>query len=142
MNLPMLELRTPDGAPFSWAGLWQRHNLLLLFGHPGCERCLRVLATWASRPEALEAENAVALAVYPADPGEVPAGVRVLLNPEGRLAGRLGAAAGTMVATDRFFEILAMGDVHGQPPEAIARDGLDWVRLAERRCDECGAPTW
>jgi len=142
MNLPMLRLQTSDGAPFDWSELWQRRNVLLLFAHPDCAACEAVLHQWERHARALAAENTVPIAVYAEAPARVPPGVRVAVDPDGRLARHLDAAPGTVVAVDRFFEVMAEDDLHAMGPEAAARDAIDWVKLAERQCPECGIGTW
>ena len=140
--LPMLDLRTRDGAPLAWRPLWQRRNLLVLFAHPACETCRRVLADWGARAGVLAAENATALAVFEADPGADVPGVTVVVDPARRLAARVGAENGTALAVDRFFEVIEAADVHAIGAETAAEDAIGWIRLAERRCPECGIGTW
>ena len=142
MNLPMLDLQTREGEPVSWGDLWQRRNVLLLLAHPECPVCRRVLAAWSEQAPALQAENAVALAAFPAPPADVPEGIRVIVDPGDRLARHLGVGPGSVIAADRFFAVLGSGDAHAAGAEEAARDALDWIRLAERKCDECGVPTW
>ena len=142
MNLPMMRLETADGTPFDWKALWQRRNVLLLFAHPGCDTCERVLADWAEQAPALQAENTVPIAVYREQPSQVPAGVHVLLDPEGHLASHLDAGPGTVLSVDRFFEVMAAEDAHAMGAEAAAEDSIGWVKLAERQCPECGVGTW
>lgn len=142
MNLPMLDLRTAEGADFSWRDLWQKRNVLVLLAHPDCAPCVRVLDDWGQQEAQLLAENTVPIVVYDAQPDRLPEGVIALVDPEGRLARAVGASPGTVLAVDRFFEILAREDLHDFGPDEAARDALDWVRLAERKCDECGIPTW
>ena len=142
MNLPMLDLQTREGAPFPWPEVWQRQNLLVLFAHPSCEPCRKVLVDWNERATELAAENTRPLAIFTGEPAEAPPGITILLDPDERLAGQLGVSQGTALAADRFFEILAREDVHGLGADAAASDSIDWVRLAERRCDECGVGTW
>lgn len=142
MNLPQLELRKADGAPAPWPELWQRQNLLLLIAHPDCETCRRVLRDWSRQREELEAENTRPLVVFAEDPGPLDGGVEVILDPDGRLCDRLGVEPGTALAVDRYFEIRATEDVHAVGADESATDTLDWVKLAERECPECGVPTW
>lgn len=141
MILPMLDLQTPEGALFPWQEHWQKHNVLALITHPDCTACRRVLEAWSRRAPELAAENVVALAIGPA-PLEAPPPIHPIADPQGRLAARLGVEPGAIVAADRFFEILQVGDAHAGDPADAARDALDWIRLAERKCDECGVPTW
>jgi len=139
MQIPQLDLRRPDGGPARWSEFWQRKNLLLLVGHGECEECRRVLERWLPR---LEEEEAVAVAAQPSAPEEPIEGVVYLLDPEERMAGALGVAPGTAVAADRYFAVQARLPVHKLGAEKAAREALDWIDLAERRCDECGVPTW
>lgn len=139
MQIPHLDLRTPEGAPAPWARLWQRKNLLLLVGHGDCDDCRRVLETWLPR---LEEEEAAALAIQPAPPERPVEGVSYLVDEDGRLAEALDVSPGTVVAADRYFAVQARLPVHELGAEKAAREALDWIDLAERRCDECGVPTW
>jgi hypothetical protein len=142
MNLPMLDLETREGARFPWQELWQRQNILVLIAHPSCETCRRVLADWAEQADALAAENTATLAVFESDAEEAPAGVRVIVDPGGRLRQHLDVPRGTALAADSFFEILARDDAHALGAEEAADDAIAWVKLAERKCDECGVGTW
>lgn len=142
MNVPLLDLQATDGSPASLHDLWQRKNLLLLFAEDGCERCDRLLADWQEHAEALRAENAEAVAVYAKPPSSPPPGTRVLIDPTGRFAREVGAGPGVALAADRFFHVRDREDIHQLNPERAAAETLDWIRLAERECPECGVGTW
>ncbi|WP_373045781.1 hypothetical protein [Vulgatibacter sp.] len=142
MNLPMLQLRNRDGSPFSWPELWQRRNVLVLVAHGSCASCRRVLADWEEQADVLAAENTTPIAIFEEDPGETPPGVRVLVDPQRRFASQLGIPSGTVLAADRFFEVLEQEDVHAMGADEAASDSIEWVRLAERQCPECGVGTW
>ncbi len=142
MNVPLLDLRTPDDQPAPWAAIWQRHNLLLLIGEDDCDACRKVMSAWDAMGPLLQSENAVAVAILPSDPGAIPDGVIVLLDPEMRMAKVIGAAPGTVVAADRYFEIQHREDLHECGAQEVVRKTLAWIDLAERRCDECGIGTW
>ncbi len=142
MMLPMLDLRTRSGEPLSWLPLWQRHNLLVLVADRDCEECLRVLDDWDEQAAVLKAENTVPIAIFEEDPGSFP-GVIVIGDPERRFAETVGVGSGTVLAVDRFFEVLDQEDVHGRRgPDFAACDAIGWVKLAERTCPECGVGTW
>lgn len=140
----MLDVRTREGAPWEWPALWQRHNLLVLFGHdPSCPSCSRVIADLHDRRDELKFENTVPVAIFAEDPGQaVPPEFLVLLDAGSRLAAALGVEPGTLVSTDRFFEILEEENAHSLGADEAAFDSIDWVKLAERRCPECGVGTW
>jgi hypothetical protein len=139
MIVPLLDLRTPDGAPAPWKDIWQKRNLLMLLADPGCATCQQVLEGWIPH---LDEERATAVAIYPEPPDDAPEGAIVLIDPEERMASYLGVPRGTAVAADRYFSIQASRQIHEQGADEVASDTLGWIDLAERRCDECGAPTW
>lgn len=139
MLVPQLDLQTLDGAPAPWSEIWQKKNLLLLLAHDDCEECPRVLARWMPH---LEAEEAVAVAIYTSPPEHPPEGVIALLDPEERMSKALGVSVGSAIAADRYFSIKSIQPVHELGPEAVSEDTIGWIDLAERTCDECGAPTW
>jgi hypothetical protein len=139
MLVPLLDLRTLDGAPAPWKDLWQKKNLLLLIAHEDCEECPRVLERWLPH---LQQEEAAAVAIYASPPDRPIEGVISLLDPEGKMAKALGVPSGTAVAADRYFSVQAREPVHELGAEAASEDTLAWIDLAERRCDECGVPIW
>lgn len=140
MIVPLLDLRTADGAPAPWKDIWQKRNLLLLLADSDCGACKRVLEDWIPH---LEEERATAVAIYPeAPPDDLPEEAIVLIDPEGRMASYLDVPLGTAVAADRYFSVQATRPIHERDPDEVATDTLDWIDLAERRCDECGAPVW
>src|SRR5690606_13973152 len=65
MIVPLLDLRTADGAPAPWRDIWQKRNLLLLLADSDCGACKRVLEDWIPH---LEEERATAVAIYPEAP--------------------------------------------------------------------------
>lgn len=141
MQVPLLDLKTVDGEPAPWKQIWQRRNLLLLLTGGDCEECARVLERW--KPH-LEEQHATAVAIYREAPDEVPEGVIGLLDPAGRMAEELGipAEADTVVAADRYFSVEAIEPVHELGARTASNEALEWIDLAERRCDECGVPVW
>lgn len=141
MNLPMLDLSTPDGGKAPWDSLWQRKNLLLLFAD-GCDGCGDVLEAWSRMEDQLESENARVVAIFDEDPGPLPGNPIALVDPDHRLADAIGVSSGTIVATDRYFEIKQAESLHDGNAEEVVQDTLGWIDLAERTCDECGVGTW
>lgn len=141
MQVPLLDLRTVDGAPAPWNDIWQKRNLLLLLADRDCESCNRVLERWLPH---LSAQHATAVAIYRERPERVPEGVIGLLDPEGRMAAALKVPedTATAVAADRYFSVQAIEPVHELGAREVAKDTVEWIDLAERRCDECGAPVW
>lgn len=139
MIVPLLDLVTTDGKPAPWKEIWQRKNLLLLLGEAGCEECLSVLEGWIPR---LQEEEAAAVAIFPVPPERTPEGAVYLLDPEGRMAAFLGVPQGTAVAADRYFAVQAVESIHALGAKSVTEDTLSWIDLAERVCDECGAPVW
>ncbi|WP_050725746.1 hypothetical protein [Vulgatibacter incomptus] len=142
MNIPLLDLKTPSGAPAPWKDLWQKRNVLLLIGDEECAPCRKVLDAWAGLGDELRSEHAAALAIFPRDPGGVADGIVLLEDPDGRMAEALGARPGTIVAADRYFEIQQCESLHDRDVDEVVRDTLEWIDLAERTCDECGVSTW
>lgn len=142
LTVPMLDLRDGRGASFDWTPLWQRRNLLLFFPHQGCEVCRQVMDRWGEEGPELEAESTVPIAVVHDAGGDLPGFMKVIVDPGGRLAERLGAQAGTVVVADRFFEVMQREPVHELGADKAAADSVAWVRLAEMRCPECGIGTW
>ncbi|HWV38832.1 MAG TPA: hypothetical protein VN033_10200 [Vulgatibacter sp.] len=141
MNLPMLDLTTPDGEKAPWDSLWQRKNLLVLVAD-GCPGCDEVLEMWSEMEDEIRAEDAEVVAVFDEDPGPLPGDPITLLDPDHRLADAIGVRPGTIVATDRYFEIQQAEPIPDGDVEGVVEDTLAWIDLAERRCDECGVDTW
>ena len=141
MQVPLLDLKTVDGAPAPWNEIWQKHNLLLLIADEPCEECHRVLERWLPH---LEEQHATAVAIYRERPDSIPEGVIGLLDPEGRMAKALGVPEdeAVAVAADRYFSVEAVEPVHELGARAVSKDTMAWIDLAERRCDECGVPVW
>lgn len=142
LTVPLLDLRDETGSSFDWSPLWQRRNLLLLFPHPGCEVCREVMERWGERAAELEGDDTVPIAVVREVGEPLPWWMRAIVDPEDRLAGRLGVSPGTVVVADRFFEVIQMDDVHDLGAERAAADTVGWIHLAEMRCPECGVGTW
>lgn len=140
MILPMLDLSTPDGGKAPWQSLWQRKNLLVLIAD-GCDGCDQVLQEWSGMKDELQSEDAAVVAVFDEDPGPLPGDPITLIDPEHRLADAVGVEPGTIVATDRYFEIQQAESLHDGNVDDIVKDTLGWIDLAERRCDECGVGT-
>ena len=141
-QLPMLDLPTADGGRVDWHAWWQHRNLLLVFLHPDEPRdgaCHAAVAALRS-DDSLTGDEVVPVFVWPQKPPSGQAGHHVI-DEEGRLARAVGAGLGSVVAVDRFFEVLGIGPLHDDPETALRRmRGL--VQLAEIACPECGVSTW
>ena len=139
MNVKMVKLATRAGVPVPWGAWWQRKNLVVLVAHGGCDACAAALAALGRRAEELARDEvAAAIAVVPEEPEDVPPGVELLLDPDGRFAALVGARPGTVLASDRFFEVRGTYDVHERGPEAAIAAAHDRVELNELECPECG----
>lgn len=139
MRLPMLDLEREEGGRFDWGEMWQRSHLVLFLPHDGCETC-------AAAEQALE-RSAVEIAEDRGKPlvvrtdGTAASHLAGVRDGDGRLAAALGVRRGSIVAVDRYFEVLAVWDVHAGPADAV-RAAVDRIDLAELECPECGVGTW
>jgi len=145
-EVPLFQLPAPDGPPRGTLDAWQRREMLVALMHPGCDICHALHRMLMSRaPGWRQQEIDVFSVVPPGRPGEpLPPGA--LQDSEGRvsreLAQELGASPGAAVlaVANRFGMLYAVLDIHGGPTEAVLREALEWLDLAQRQCGECSAP--
>jgi hypothetical protein len=145
-EVPLFQLPVPEGAPRGTRDAWQRRDMLVALLHPGCDICHALHRLLMARaPGWRQEELEVFSVVPPGRPGEpLPPGA--LQDPEGgvsrELAQALGASPGAAVlgVANRFGLLYAALDIHGGPTEAVLREALEWVDLAQRQCGECFAP--
>ena len=127
MNLPMTDdARTTSGQPAPWGDLWQKRNSLVFFAREGDEASDRTVAALQRAVPDLASENAVP----------------ILVDPDHRLAKRLNAGPGRLLAVDRFFEVLRGLDVDAANPEPAIDEAIGWIDLTQISCPECGVATW
>jgi hypothetical protein len=145
-EIPLFQLPAPGGRALGTLDAWQRHDMLVALLHPGCDVCQALhRALLARAPEWRREEMEVFSVVPPGRPGEpVPPGA--LEDTEGRVSGELaralGAAPGAarLAVANRFGKLYAAVDIHSGPTEAVLREALEWMDLAQRQCGECFAP--
>ncbi len=143
MNLPMTDdARTTSGQPAPWGDLWQKRNSLVFFAREGDEASDRTVEALQRAVPDLASENAVPIVVFPKKPARAPEGLLVLVDPDHRLAKRLNAGPGRLLAVDRFFEVLRGLDVDAANPEPAIDEAIGWIDLAQISCPECGVATW
>jgi hypothetical protein len=145
-EVPLFQLPVAGGPPRGTLDAWQRRDMLVALLHPGCDICQALQRTLMDRaPRWRQEEIEVISVVPPGRPGELaPPGA--LEDSEGRisreLAQELGASPGAarLAVANRFGTLYAVLDIHSGPTEAVLREALEWLDLAQRQCGECFAP--
>jgi hypothetical protein len=145
-EVPLFQLPVPDGPPRGTLDAWQRRDMLVALLHPGCDICHALHRVLMARAKAWRSEEIDVFSVVPPGrPGEpLPPGA--LHDSEGRvsqeLAKELGASPGSAVlaVANRFGLLYAALDIHGGPTEAVLKEALEWLDLAQRQCGECFPP--
>lgn len=145
MLVPMLDLKTAEGAPVPWEQWWQHRPVALLFAD-ACDRCRAAIRALADHSDEVPDPESVRLVVTPdAHTVALPEGRHDLvevIDPDGRLAEALGARPGVVIAADRFFEVRGAADLHAVDPAKAIDAVYDRIGLSEGECPECGAPVW
>jgi hypothetical protein len=145
-EVPLFQLPTPSGPPRGTLDAWQRRDMLVALLHSGCDICQALHRTLSARAAEWRREEIEAITVVPAGrPGEpLPPGA--LEDREGQVAPELARALGVspgearLAVANRFGKLYAVVDIHGRPTEAVLREALEWMDLAQRQCGECFAP--
>jgi hypothetical protein len=145
-EVPLFQLPVPGGSPRGTLDAWQRRDMLVALLHPGCDICHALHRSLLARAPQLRQEEIELLSVVPSgQPGEpLPPGT--LEDAEGRvsreLAQALGASPGSarLGVANRFGKLYAALDIHGGATDAVLREALEWMDLAQRQCGECFAP--
>ena len=145
-EVPLFQLPVPGGPPRGTLDSWQRRDMLVALLHPGCDICQALHRVLMARAPQWRQEEIDVLSVVPSGrPGEpLPPGA--LEDSEGRVSGELAQALGAspgsarLAVANRFAKLYAVLDIHGGPTEAVLREALEWLDLAQRQCGECFAP--
>lgn len=135
--LPAVELSSSSGSHRLWAHRGRR-NLVLALVHRDCPPCRRLLERLAGRRQEFSDQQAEALAIFDADPGQLPSPLPARWDDSGCLAG-FGRPA--VLVADRFGAIFldAPAPDHNFPsPDEL----LKTLAFVESQCPECGAPEW
>ena len=105
---------------------WQHKDLTLLLLHPeGCAECDAVVKALRSSPSELR-DPELSLRVVRGGEGD---GMRQAVNAP------MGAAVA--LVSDRFLELFAVLEVHGQDATSFVSDLASWAEAVARQCGEC-----
>ena len=116
-SIPHFDVKTLDGELFSYAGIWQRRNLVLV---ALAAADTESLGSYVSRLNALTSEFTAKDAECVVTRDDVP-----------------GIEGPAVVVADRWGEIVHAATAphvyYLTPPEEL----LDWIDYLQRRCPEC-----
>jgi hypothetical protein len=145
-EVPLFQLPVPGGGLRGTLDAWQRHDMLVALLHPGCDICQALHRALMARAPDWRREEIDVISVVPRGrAGEsLPPGA--LEDSEGRVSRELAQALGVspgaarLAVANRFSKLYTSVDIHGGPTEAVLREALEWMDLAQRQCGECSAP--
>ncbi|WP_044192679.1 hypothetical protein [Hyalangium minutum] len=145
-EVPLFQLPVPGGPPRGTLDAWQRRDMLVAVLHPGCDICHALHRMLMARAPGWRSEEIEVFSVVP--PGRLgePLPPGALQDSEGRvsqeLMKELGASPGgaVLAVANRFGTLYAVLDIHSGPTEAVLKEALEWLDLAQRQCGECFAP--
>lgn len=145
-EVPLFQLPTPGGRPYGTLDAWQRRDMLVALLHPGCDICHALHRTLMARAPRWRQEEIEVITVVPAGRPSEPLPPGALEDAEGHVSQELGQALGAspggacLAVANRFGNLYAVVDIHGGSTEAVLREALEWMDLAQRQCGECSAP--
>jgi hypothetical protein len=145
-EIPLFQLPVPSGPPRGTRDAWQRRDMLVALLHPGCDVCQALHRALQARAAEWRSEEIDTFTVVPRGrSGELlPPGA--LEDADGRVSTELArmfrapADGARLAVANRFAQLYAVVDIHSGPTEAVLREALEWMSLAQRQCGECFAP--
>ncbi|MDY7229526.1 hypothetical protein [Hyalangium rubrum] len=145
-EVPLFRLPVPSGPPRGTLDAWQRRDMLIALTHPGCDICQALHRALQAKAAEWRKEEIDTFTVVPKlRSGEsLPPGA--LEDAEGRVSQELARAFGgpsggaRLAVANRFARLYAVVDIHSGPTEAVLREALEWMELAQLQCGECFAP--